>query len=135
MLHVATYVYSKFFRRTSKQHCSNESLQIRYRSLNFETIEQEPTLYSVSLDQQGPMLVDPEYISPDSSYLSQIIDKKRTKELAASESDKINRNEETVRDSMYYRQNIYRPTDDTDQGPSSRPSDRTENVYIDIVEN
>ena len=60
---------------------------------------------------------------------------KRSEELAASENKTINRNEETVRDSMSYRQNVYRPADDTEQGPSSRPSDRTEHVYIDIVEN
>ena len=135
MLHVVTYVYSKFFRRTSKQQCSNENLQIRYRSLNFETTEQEPTLYSVSLDQQGQMLADPEYLSPDSSYLSPIIDKKRTEELAARENETIIRSEETVRDSVSTRQNVYLPADDTEQGPSSRPVDRTEHVYIDIVEN
>lgn len=92
-------------------------------------------MYSVSLDQQGPMLVDPEHISPDSSYLSPINDKKRTEELAARENETNIRSEEIVRDSVSNRQHFYLLADDTEQGPSSRPADRTEHVYINTVEN
>ena len=50
-------IYSKFFsKRTSNFQGMNQKLQARYKSLNIEKTEQEPTLYSVGLDQQGPML-------------------------------------------------------------------------------
>ena len=112
-------------------------MQARYKSLNFEITEHEPTLHSVSLDQQGQMQVDSECISPDSSYLSPvfILDKNHTETLAARENQTDHRNDMTIRESVSnWNSSVYPQSDDTEQELSSTPADQTEHVYIEIVE-
>ena len=55
-------------------------------------------MHSVSLDQQGPMLVESERISPDSSYLSPmfILDKNHIEALAARENTTDHKSDVTV---------------------------------------
>ncbi|XP_078327234.1 uncharacterized protein LOC111102421 isoform X2 [Crassostrea virginica] len=138
VIHVITNIYSKFFRKTSNSQGKNEILQARYKSLNFETIEQEPTLHSVSLDQQAQMQVDSECISPDSSYLSPvfILDKNHIEAIVARENETDLRSDVTVRESVSNRySSVFPPADDSEVNSSSSPADQTEHVYIEIVEN
>nr|XP_022291042.1 uncharacterized protein LOC111102540 [Crassostrea virginica] len=138
VIHVITNIYSKFFRKTSNSQGKNENLQARYKSLNFETIEQEPTLHSVSLDQQGQMQVDSECISPDSSYLSPvfILDKNLIEAIVARENETDHRSDVTIRESVSNRySSVFPPVADTEVDSSSSQADQTEHVYIEIVDN
>ena len=113
-------------------------MQARYQSLNFETIEQEPTLHSVSLDQQGQMQVDSECISPDSSYLSPvfILDKNHIEAIVARENETGLRSDVAVRQSVSNsNSSVFPQADDTELNSSSSPVDQTEHVYTEIVEN
>ena len=138
VIHVITNIYSKFFRRTSNSQCVNENMQARYKSLNFETTEQEPALHSVSLDQQGQMQVDSECIPPDSSYLSPvfILDKNHIDAIVARENERDLSSEVAVRQSVSNRySSVFPPADDSEVNSSSSPADQTEHVYIEIVDN
>lgn len=138
VIHVTTNIYSKFFRRTSNSQGVNENMQARYKSLNFETTEQEPTLQSVNLNQQGQMQIDSECISPDSSYLSPvfILDKNHIEAIVARENETDLRSDVTVRESVSNRySSVFPPVADTEVDSSSSRADQTEHVYIEIVDN